>query len=94
MLYVLQGLPVSYWDSICLQVQRIRSDPHSPNRYRTDGTVYNIAEFAQAFKCSKYAKVSAFILLEPECSLSPGIAESTSREKMHILVIRAFDKSY
>lgn len=39
-------------------VQRIRSDPHSPNRYRTDGTVYNIAEFAQAFKCSKYAKLN------------------------------------
>ncbi|KAL4074557.1 hypothetical protein V8B97DRAFT_2022777 [Scleroderma yunnanense] len=37
-------------------VQRIRSDPHSPNRYRTEGTVYNIPEFAQAFKCSKYAK--------------------------------------
>ncbi|KAG6334876.1 hypothetical protein ID866_4217 [Astraeus odoratus] len=39
-------------------VQRIRSDPHSPNRYRTDGTVSNIPEFAQAFKCSKHAKLN------------------------------------
>ncbi|KAH7889832.1 Metalloprotease [Phlebopus sp. FC_14] len=39
-------------------VQRIRSDPHSPNRYRTEGTVYNIPEFAEAFKCSKYAKLN------------------------------------
>ncbi|KIJ69577.1 hypothetical protein HYDPIDRAFT_24406 [Hydnomerulius pinastri MD-312] len=39
-------------------VQRVRSDPHSPNQYRTEGTVYNIPEFAEAFKCSKYAKLN------------------------------------
>lgn len=39
-------------------VRRVRSDPHSPNRYRTEGTVYNIPEFAEAFKCSKYAKLN------------------------------------
>ncbi|KAF8835433.1 zincin [Paxillus ammoniavirescens] len=39
-------------------VQRVRTDPHSPNRYRTEGTVYNIPEFAEAFKCSKYAKLN------------------------------------
>lgn len=39
------------------QVQRIRTDPHSPTRFRADGTVRNIPEFAQAFKCSKKAKV-------------------------------------
>lgn len=38
-------------------VQRIRTDPHSPSRYRVDGTVANIPEFAEAFKCSKKAKV-------------------------------------
>ncbi|KAG6371391.1 Metalloprotease [Boletus reticuloceps] len=39
-------------------VQRVRTDPHSPNRYRTDGTVSNIPEFAEAFKCSKWAKLN------------------------------------
>ena len=38
-------------------VQRIRTDPHSPAQYRVDGTVSNIPEFAEAFKCSKKAKV-------------------------------------
>jgi endothelin-converting enzyme len=39
-------------------VQRIRTDPHSPNRFRVDGTVSNIPEFAEAFKCSKKAKLN------------------------------------
>ncbi|RDB20946.1 Endothelin-converting enzyme 1 [Hypsizygus marmoreus] len=39
-------------------VQRIRTDPHSPSRYRVDGTVFNIPEFAKAFKCSKKAKLN------------------------------------
>jgi hypothetical protein len=38
-------------------VARVRTDPHSPNKYRVDGTVYNIPEFAKAFKCSPKAKV-------------------------------------
>ncbi|KAH7929791.1 zincin [Leucogyrophana mollusca] len=39
-------------------VQRVRSDPHSPNRYRTEGTVFNIPEFAKAFQCSARAKLN------------------------------------
>ncbi|KAJ3533585.1 hypothetical protein NM688_g7264 [Phlebia brevispora] len=39
-------------------VARVRTDPHSPNRYRVDGTVYNIPEFASAFKCSPKAKLN------------------------------------
>ncbi|KAF9483849.1 zincin [Pholiota conissans] len=39
-------------------VQRIRTDPHSPSRYRVDGTVSNMPEFAAAFKCSKNAKLN------------------------------------
>ncbi|KAF8636703.1 hypothetical protein AX17_003507 [Amanita inopinata Kibby_2008] len=39
-------------------VQRIRTDPHSPTRYRVDGTVFNIPEFAKAFRCSKKAKLN------------------------------------
>lgn len=39
-------------------VQRIRTDPHSPSRYRVDGTVFNIPEFGKAFKCSKNAKLN------------------------------------
>ncbi|KAK7049256.1 hypothetical protein VNI00_005857 [Paramarasmius palmivorus] len=39
-------------------VQRIRTDPHSPNNYRVDGTVYNIPEFAEAFKCPKGSKLN------------------------------------
>ncbi|KAF9453276.1 zincin [Macrolepiota fuliginosa MF-IS2] len=39
-------------------VQRIRTDPHSPSRYRVDGTVSNIPEFAEAFKCPKGARLN------------------------------------
>ncbi|KAG6917789.1 hypothetical protein DXG01_001061 [Tephrocybe rancida] len=39
-------------------VQRIRTDPHSPSRFRVDGTVFNIPEFARAFNCSKKAKLN------------------------------------
>ncbi|GLB35092.1 putative peptidase family M13 [Lyophyllum shimeji] len=39
-------------------VQRIRTDPHSPSRYRVDGTVFNIPEFAKAFNCPKNVKLN------------------------------------
>lgn len=42
------------------QVARVRTDPHSPNRFRVHGTVSNIPEFAAAFKCSPKAKVCLF----------------------------------
>ena len=32
----------------------MRTDPHSPNQYRVDGTVYNMPEFAKAFKPNVY----------------------------------------
>ncbi|EIW85424.1 Metalloprotease [Coniophora puteana RWD-64-598 SS2] len=40
------------------KVKRVRSDPHSPNKYRAEGTVSNIPEFAKAFKCSAKAKLN------------------------------------
>ncbi|RPD66296.1 Metalloprotease [Lentinus tigrinus ALCF2SS1-7] len=39
-------------------VARVRTDPHSPNRFRVHGTVSNIPEFAAAFKCSPKAKLN------------------------------------
>ncbi|KAH9901083.1 Metalloprotease [Cubamyces lactineus] len=39
-------------------VARVRTDPHSPNRYRVEGTVSNMPEFAKAFKCSPKAKLN------------------------------------
>ncbi|KAK2467031.1 hypothetical protein APHAL10511_001289 [Amanita phalloides] len=39
-------------------VRRIRTDPHSPTRYRVEGTVSNIPEFASAFECAENAKLN------------------------------------
>jgi len=39
-------------------VQRVRTDPHSPSRFRVDGTVYNVPEFAKAFNCPPKAKLN------------------------------------
>jgi predicted metalloendopeptidase len=44
-------------------VQRVRTDPHSPNQFRVDGTLHNVPEFAKAFNCSSKAKV--------RCSVNP-----------------------
>ncbi|KAJ7197174.1 Metalloprotease [Mycena pura] len=45
-------------EKVASRVQRIRTDPHSPENYRVDGTVYNIPEFAAAFNCPKTAKLN------------------------------------
>ncbi|THH29635.1 hypothetical protein EUX98_g4545 [Antrodiella citrinella] len=39
-------------------VARVRSDPHSPNRFRVEGTLSNLPEFAKAFNCSAKAKLN------------------------------------
>jgi len=41
-----------------LQIARLRSDPHSPARWRVDGTLRNVPEFAKAFDCPKGSPVS------------------------------------
>lgn len=41
-------------------VQRIRTDPHSPTKFRVQGTLSNIPEFAKAFNCSVGSKVGGF----------------------------------
>ena len=42
----------------------MRTDPHSPNQYRADGTVSNIPEFAKAFNCPVGSKVCSLTLLK------------------------------
>ncbi|KAI0035727.1 metalloprotease [Vararia minispora EC-137] len=39
-------------------VQRVRTDPHSPNEFRVDGTISNVPEFAKAFNCSAKARLN------------------------------------
>jgi len=34
-------------------IARLRSDPHAPARWRVDGTLRNVPEFAEAFNCPK-----------------------------------------
>jgi hypothetical protein len=71
------------------QVQRIRTDPHSPSRFRVDGTVSNIPEFAEVFKCSRKAKVSLWFSSDLVCFLTTlcDAVESPKRRPMCILVI-------
>lgn len=72
------------------QVQRIRTDPHSPSRYRVDGTVFNIPEFAKAFNCSPKSKVSLDEIIMPLLSNEANwcIVESAKREAVYILGLR------
>jgi len=39
-------------------VQRVRTDPHSPNQYRVLGTLVNIPAFADAFNCPVGSKLN------------------------------------
>ncbi|KAI5123330.1 hypothetical protein M0805_001755 [Coniferiporia weirii] len=39
-------------------LQRVRTDPHSPNKYRVEGTLSNIPEFAAAFQCKPGSKLN------------------------------------
>jgi len=46
-------------------VQQVRTDPHSPARYRVEGTLSNIPAFAAAWKCPKGSPMNP----EERCSL-------------------------
>jgi predicted metalloendopeptidase len=39
-------------------LQRIVTDPHSPGRFRVNGVVSNMPEFAEAFKCKPGAPMA------------------------------------
>ncbi|VDC06015.1 unnamed protein product [Peniophora sp. CBMAI 1063] len=39
-------------------VQRVRTDPHSPNRFRVEGTLRNVKEFAEAWGCPVGSKMN------------------------------------
>lgn len=66
-------------------VARVRSDPHSPNQYRADGTVFNIPEFAKAFKCSPKAKVRLNIS-KLYRNAHFFVAQPTAGEALYLLV--------
>ncbi|KZV86541.1 zincin [Exidia glandulosa HHB12029] len=49
------------WASItrpATALQLVRVDPHSPNRFRVEGTLYNTPEFAKAFNCKPGSKLA------------------------------------
>lgn len=43
-------------------VARVRTDPHSPNEWRVDGTLRNSKEFHKAFGCKVGSRVSGSLL--------------------------------
>lgn len=79
-----------------MQVQRIRTDPHSPNKFRVEGTLANIPEFATAFQCKEGTKVctsliSFIVAIDHQTLLSSFSLfhsdESTKRAEMCFVVI-------
>jgi len=65
----------------------VRTDPHPPNPFRVDGTVSNMPEFAEAFKCSKKAKVRIlFCCYSFETDVDVVLAQSSEGATVHILV--------
>jgi predicted metalloendopeptidase len=44
-------------------VRRAKADPHSSGRYRANGTIRNMPEFQEAFKC----KTGSFMAPEKRC---------------------------
>jgi len=64
----------------------VRTDPHPPHKYRTDGTVSNVPEFAKAFNCSAKAKVCPYQMTRLLQFSYIFIAQSAGRETLHILV--------
>jgi endothelin-converting enzyme/putative endopeptidase len=45
------------------RLRRAKGDPHSPGRYRANGTIRNMPEFAEAYKC----KPGSFMAPEKRC---------------------------
>ena len=64
----------------------MRTDPHPPNPFRVDGTVSNMPEFAEAFKCSKRAKVRISYFSSLEADVDVVLAQSSEGATVHILV--------
>jgi hypothetical protein len=69
-------------------VAQVRSNPHSPGRFRVDGALYTIPEFAEAFNCPATAKAR-----DPGSETHAPLnhrrllaAQSADGEAMHVLV--------
>ncbi len=56
-------------------LQRIVTDPHSPGRFRVNGVVSNMPEFAEAFKCKPGAPMAP----EKRCASGKATAHGTWR---------------
>jgi hypothetical protein len=84
----LRGQPARALIRHARQVAQVRSNPHSPSRFRVDGALYNIPEFAEAFNCSATAKAR-----DPGSETHAPLnhrrllaAQSADGEAMHVLV--------
>ena len=71
-------------------VQRVRTDPHSPNRFRVEGTLRNVREFAEAWGCPVGSKVHISLICLAKDEADWCADEPTGRGEVSPVELNAY----
>ena len=71
-------------------MQRVRTDPHSPNRLRVEGTLRNVREFAEAWGCPVGSKVHISLIYLAKDEADWRTDEPAGRGEMSPVELNAY----